>query len=127
VDFRAALKASGVHEAPVHAATASTSAQLKGRACADGRRRAHLLAFPHPSSVTGAVPRCPLAGDSIHHAHRAGRLTELSLATAEARRRAGDVLKLKDLRGRHRVSVSRGIRDIVIAVPTGRATRRPLR
>jgi anaerobic selenocysteine-containing dehydrogenase/Fe-S-cluster-containing dehydrogenase component len=129
VDFRAALKAGGVYETPVHAATGFDVSQLELAAPVfTGEGELVLLAFPHPFLGDGGGAALPLLQEipdpTTHVAWESW--AELSLATADRLGvELGDVVRLESSAGAIEVSVfpRGGIRDDVIAVPTGQGHR----
>jgi molybdopterin-containing oxidoreductase family iron-sulfur binding subunit len=125
VDFRAALKAGGVYEAPTHAAVGFDASQLQVAAPKlTGEGELTLLAFPHPFLGDGSGAALPLLQEipdpTTHVAWDSW--AELSLATAERLGvELGDVLRLETSAGAIELAAypRGGIRDDVIAVPTG--------
>jgi molybdopterin-containing oxidoreductase family iron-sulfur binding subunit len=125
VDFRAALKAGGVYAAPAHAAAGFDTSQLQVAApVLTGEGELTLLAFPHPFLGDGrgaALPLLQEIPDPVTHVAW-DSWAELSLATAERLGiELGDVLRLETSAGAIELSAfpRGGIRDDVIAVPTG--------
>ena len=125
VDFRAALKAGGVYEAASHAPAAFDVAQLQVAVPKlTGEGELTLLAFPHPFLGDGSGAALPLLQEipdpTTHVAWDSW--AELSLATADRLGvELGDVLRLETSAGAIELSAfpRGGIRDDVIAVPTG--------
>jgi anaerobic selenocysteine-containing dehydrogenase/Fe-S-cluster-containing dehydrogenase component len=129
VDFRAALKNGGVFEAPAHAAAGFDPSQLEDAAPVfTGEGELMLLAFPHSFLGDGSGASLPLLQEipdpTTHVAWESW--AELSVATAERLGvELGDVLRLESSAGAIEVSAfpRGGIRDDVIAVPTGQGHR----
>jgi len=125
VDFRAALKTGGVYEAPTHAPAGFDVAQLQVAApVLTGDGELTLLAFPHAFLGDGSGAALPLLQEvpdpTTHVAWDSW--AELSLTTAERLGvELGDVLRLETSAGAIEVAAfpRGGIRDDVIAVPTG--------
>jgi molybdopterin-containing oxidoreductase family iron-sulfur binding subunit len=124
VDWRAALAAGGVFEAPTHAATGLSAAQIQVAAPVLTGEGLTLLAFPHPFLGDGrgaALPLLQEIPDPVTHVAW-DSWAELSLATAERLGvELGDVLRIESSAGAIEVPAfpRGGIRDDVIAVPTG--------
>jgi anaerobic selenocysteine-containing dehydrogenase/Fe-S-cluster-containing dehydrogenase component len=125
VDFRAALKAGGVFEAPVHAATGFDVSTLQVAVpVLTGDGQLTLLAFPHSFLGDGTGAALPLLQeipDPVTHVAW-DSWAEISLATAKRLGvELGDVLRIETAAGAIEVSAfpRGGIRDDVIAVPTG--------
>ena len=125
VGLRAALAKGGVYDAPSHAATSFTVSQLQVAApVLTGDGDLTLLAFPHPFLGDGSGAALPLLQEipdpTTHVAWDSW--AELSLATAQRLGvELGDVLRLETSAGAIELSAypRGGIRDDVIAVPTG--------
>jgi molybdopterin-containing oxidoreductase family iron-sulfur binding subunit len=125
VDWRAALKAGGVFEAPAHAATGFSVSQLQVAApVLTGEGELTLLAFPHIFLGDGrgaALPLLQEVPDPVTHVAW-DSWAEISLATAKRLGvELGDVLRLETSAGSIELAAfpRGGIRDDVIAVPTG--------
>jgi molybdopterin-containing oxidoreductase family iron-sulfur binding subunit len=125
VDFRAALKAGGVYAAPVHAPVRFDASQIQmATPKLTGEGELTLLAFPHPFLGDGSGAALPLLQEipdpTTHVAWESW--AEISLATAERLGvELGDVLRIETSAGAIELSAypRGGIRDDVIAVPTG--------
>jgi molybdopterin-containing oxidoreductase family iron-sulfur binding subunit len=125
VDWRAALKAGGVYETPSHAATGFDASQLQVAAPVfTGEGELTLLAFPHAFLGDGrgaALPLLQEVPDPVTHVAW-DSWAEISLETAKRLGvELGDVLRLETSAGAIEVAAfpRGGIRDDVIAVPTG--------
>ena len=124
-DFRAALQAGGVFAVPAHAAAGFDAAKLDVAApVLTGEGELTLLAFPHPFLGDGSGAALPLLQeipDPVTHVAW-DSWAELSLKSAERLGvELGDVLRLETSAGAIEVAAypRGGIRDDVIAVPTG--------
>jgi molybdopterin-containing oxidoreductase family iron-sulfur binding subunit len=125
VDWRAALKAGGVYEAPGHVATGFDASQLQVAApVLTGEGELTLLAFPHIFLADGrgaALPLLQEVPDPVTHVAW-DSWAEISLETARRLGvELGDVLRVETSAGAIEVAAfpRGGIRDDVIAVPTG--------
>ncbi len=124
-DFRAALRAGGSFGAPVHAAAGFDVSKVEvAEPVFTGEGQLTLLAFPHPFLGVGSGAALPLLQEIPDPVARVAwdSWAELSLATAEKLGvERGDVLRLESSTGAIEVSAfpRGGIRDDVIAVPTG--------
>jgi molybdopterin-containing oxidoreductase family iron-sulfur binding subunit len=123
--FRAALRRGGVYEAPVHAATGFDVSKLEvavPKLTGDGELT--LLAVPHAFLGDGRGAALPLLQEIPDPVARVSwdSWAELSLGTAERLGvEIGDVVRLETSAGAIELSAfpRGGIRDDVIAIPTG--------
>src|SRR5262245_52874366 len=124
-DLRAALKAGGLYGAAVHAATDFDASKLDvALPVLTGEGELTLLAFPHPFLGDGGGAALPLLQeipDPVTHVAW-DSWAEVSLATAERLGVGpGDILRIESTAGAIEVATfpRGGIRDDVIAIPTG--------
>jgi molybdopterin-containing oxidoreductase family iron-sulfur binding subunit len=124
-DFRAALKAGGRYGAPTHAATGFDVSGLEvAEPVFTGDGPLTLLAFPHALLSDGRGASLPLLQEVPDPVASVAwdSWAELSLTTAECLGvEMGDVLRIESSAGAIEVAAlpRGGIRDDVIAVPTG--------
>jgi molybdopterin-containing oxidoreductase family iron-sulfur binding subunit len=124
-NFRAALRSGGVYGAAPHAAAGFDASKIEvAEPVFTGDGQLTLLAFPHPFLGDGSGAGLPLLQEIPDPVARVAwdSWAELSLASADRLGvELGDVLRIESSAGAIEVAVlpRGGIRDDVIAVPTG--------